>query len=172
MNSLTDGSRIKFLITDNAPSFFSLVNNHQICWVHEIRKYKLLEVHSFEKIRVLGLLQCEWVAFYKLIKKFKKNITEKLRQRIKNEFDRICSIKTHITAAVNQLKRTLANKEKLLLFFKYPQVPIHNNLTERDIRERVIKRKISLQNRSLEGMKSWDLMLSLVSTCRKFKLSF
>jgi hypothetical protein len=49
---------------------------------------------------------------------------------------------------------------------------LHNNQAEIDIRERFIKRKISLQNRSLDGMKAWDLMLSLTSTCRKIDLSF
>jgi hypothetical protein len=45
-------------------------------------------------------------------------------------------------------------------------------MAETDTRERVIKRKISLQNRSKKGMKAWDLMLSLASTCRKIKMSF
>ena len=38
------GSPIKFLITDDAPNFVNLIENHQLCWVHEIRKYKLCEV--------------------------------------------------------------------------------------------------------------------------------
>jgi hypothetical protein len=71
-----------------------------------------------------------------------------------------------------QLARTKANREELLLFLKYPQLPLHNNMAEIDIRERVIKRKISMQNRSLGGMHAWDLMLSLASTCRKIELSF
>jgi len=45
-------------------------------------------------------------------------------------------------------------------------------MAEIDLRERVIKRKISLQNRSLKGMKAWDLMLSLASICRKLNQSF
>jgi len=55
---------------------------------------------------------------------------------------------------------------------KYPQLPLHNNQAELDIRERVIKRKISLQNRSRQGMEAWDLMLSIISTCRKLGVSF
>jgi hypothetical protein len=71
-----------------------------------------------------------------------------------------------------QLLRTRDNKKSLLLFLKYPQLPLHNNQAEIDIRERVVKRKITLQNRPLDGMKAWDLMLSLASTCRKIDLSF
>lgn len=71
-----------------------------------------------------------------------------------------------------QLARTRKKVDKLLLFLKYPQLPLHNNLCENDLRERIIKRKVSLQNRSHQGVKAWDLMLSLASTCRKNNLSF
>lgn len=86
--------------------------------------------------------------------------------KISSEFDRITSLDTGVKLLNDQLKRTRAKKDKLLLFLKYPQLPLHNNLCENDLRERVIKRKISLQNRSLKGVKSWDLMLSLASTCK------
>jgi hypothetical protein len=32
------------------------------------------------------------------------------------------------------------------MFLKYPQLPLHNNMAEVDTRERVIKRKILMQN--------------------------
>ncbi len=106
------------------------------------------------------------------MKQFKNNQTRELRMKVRFEFDRICSIKTLVRPLDEQLARTKANREELLLFLKYPQLPLHNNMAEIDIREQVIKRKISMQNRSLGGMQAWDLMLSLASTCRKIKLSF
>lgn len=166
------GSPIKFLISDDAPNFVGLVKNHQLCWVHEIRKYKLCEVFKRIESETLENLVNEWRGFYKLMKEFKANQTQELRLKIRSEFDRICGIKTMVAPLDEQLVRTMANKKELLLFLKYPQLPLHNNRAEIDIRERVIKRKISLQNRSHKGMKAWDLMLSLVSTCRKLKLSF
>jgi hypothetical protein len=149
-----------------------LVENHQLCWVHEIRKYKLCEVFKRIESDTLEKLVDQWRFFYKLMKRFKNNQTRELRMKVRSEFDRICSIKTLVKPLDEQLARTKANKKELMLFLKYPQLPLHNNMAEIDIRERVIKRKISMQNRSLEGMKAWDLMLSLVSTCRKIKLSF
>ena len=172
LRATKDGSRIKFMITDDAPNFMYLIENHQLCWVHEIRKYKLFNFDSREKIKVMDDLHLEWRYFYKLMKEFKVNPIEKLRFKIKYEFERICSMKTYIRLVDDQLARTKANKEKLLLFLTYPQLPLHNNMAETDVRERVIKRKISLQNRSKKGMRAWDLMLSLVSTCRKIKISF
>ncbi len=43
----------------------------------------------------------------------------------------------------NVLKRLKQNKAELLLVLTYPEIPLHNNLSERDIREYVKKRKIS-----------------------------
>ncbi len=166
------GSPVKFIISDDAPNFVGLVNNHQLCWVHEIRKYKLCEVFKRIESDTLEELVKQWRSFYKLMKRFKANPTRELRMKIRSEFDRICSIKTLVKPLDEQLIRTRENKKALLLFLKYPQLPLHNNMAEIDLRERVIKRKISLQNRSLEGMKAWDLMLSLASTCRKLNLSF
>lgn len=166
------GSTIKFLISDDAPNFVDLVKNHQLCWVHEIRKYKLCEVFKRIESEALEKLIDQWRSFYKLMKRFKNNQTRELRMKVRSEFDRICNIKTLVKPLDEQLARTKANKKELLLFLKYPQLPLHNNMAEVDIRERVIKRKISMQNRSMEGMKAWDLMLSLASTCRKIRLSF
>ncbi len=53
-----------------------------------------------------------------------------------------------------------------------PNLHINFDSTKHDVRERVIKRKISLQNRSIAGVRAWDLMLWLVSTCRKLNVSF
>jgi uncharacterized small protein (DUF1192 family) len=172
LRSSRTGSPVKFIISDDAPNFVGLVENHQLCWVHEIRKYKLCEVFKRIESETLENLVNQWRGFYKLMKRFKDNQTRELRMKVRSEFDRICSIKTLVRPLDEQLARTKANKKELLLFLKYPQLPLHNNMAEIDIRERVIKRKISMQNRSLEGMKAWDLMLSLVSTCRKIKLSF
>jgi hypothetical protein len=134
LRATKDGSRIKFIITDDASNFFSLIENHQLCWVHEIRKYKLFDFDSGEKIKVMDDLLLEWKYFYQLMKEFKLNPIEKLRFKIKYEFERICSMKTYIRLVDEQLARTKANKEKLLLFLTYPQLPLHNNMAETDVR--------------------------------------
>lgn len=55
---------------------------------------------------------------------------------------------------------------------KHPQIPLHNNLSEGDIREQVKKRKISGGTRSDEGRQCRDTFSSLKKTCRKHGLSF
>lgn len=53
-----------------------------------------------------------------------------------------------------------------------PDIPLHNNLSERDIREYVIKRKISGSTRSSEGRRCRDTFASLKKTCQKQGISF
>ena len=172
LNSGVVGPPIKFLVSDDGTNFVDLINNHQLCWVHEIRNYKLSEVFKKVEFETLDKLVETWRCFYKLMKRYKNNPSAILRIRIRSEFDRITSTKTGVKQLDTQLARTKKKESKLLLFLTYPQLPLHNNLCENDLRERVIKRKISLQNRSIKGVRSWDLMLSLSNTCRKLNLSF
>lgn len=164
--------KIKFLITDDASNFKRLIKNHQLCWVHEIRRYKLCDIYQRFESQILENLLKVWRKFYKLMKRYRRHPGYKKRLYIESEFDRITSIKTHVRSLDDQLARTKKRKKKLLLFLRHPKLELTSNMIERDLRERVIKRKISLQNRSLEGVKAWDTMLSLASTCRKIGLSF
>ena len=163
---------LKHLISDDAPNFKGLVRNHQLCWVHEIRKYKLCEVFKRIESKTLEKLVTIWRGFYKLMKKFRRSPSDDLKKKVESEFDRIVSIRTLVKPLDKQLDLTKKLKENLLLFLKFPHLPLENNQIERDLRERVIKRKISLQNRSMKGVKAWDLMMSLASTCQKLNLSF
>ena len=62
--------------------------------------------------------------------------------------------------------------EELLLVLDRPDIPLHNNLSERDIREYVKKRKISGSTRSDNGRRCRDTFTSLKKTCRKLGVSF
>jgi hypothetical protein len=54
----------------------------------------------------------------------------------------------------------------------HPEVPLHNNTSERDIREYVTKRKISGGTRSDAGRDARDTLISLYKTCKKLSISF
>lgn len=163
------GPPIKHLVTDDAPNL-TIWRRHQLCWVHEIRKYKLLEVFGLTTILDDVLKQLR--LFYRRLRAFRKNPSVEVKILLEKEFTTICNQDTGLRSVNEQLARTLKNKKKLLYILSNPLVEIHNNLVESDIREKVIKRKISLFNRSMAGVKSWDLMLSLASTCRKNGISF
>ncbi len=59
------------------------------------------------------------------------------------------------------LKRIYRNKSELSLVLQRPDIPLHNNLSERDIREYVKRRKISGSTRSDMGKECRDTFTSL-----------
>ncbi|MEE9396719.1 MAG: transposase, partial [Methylococcales bacterium] len=70
------------------------------------------------------------------------------------------------------LKRMVKNEHELFRVLDRPEIPLHNNLSERDIRDYVKKRKISGSTRSDAGKKCRDTFASLKKTCRKQGISF
>ena len=53
-----------------------------------------------------------------------------------------------------------------------PDIPLHNNLSEHDIREYVKRRKISGSTRSDTGKQCRDTFTSLKKTCKKLGIPF
>lgn len=72
----------------------------------------------------------------------------------------------------NAISRIRQNKSELLLVLERPDIPLHNNLSERDIREYVKRRKIRGSTRSENGRLCRDSFTSLKNTCRKLGISF
>lgn len=55
---------------------------------------------------------------------------------------------------------------------EHPTLPLHNNLSENDIRQFAKLRKISGSSRSEAGRRCRDTFISLKTTCRKLGVSF
>ena len=70
------------------------------------------------------------------------------------------------------LARLHANKAELLMVLERPEVPLHTNGSENDLRCQVTKRKISGGTRSDAGRACRDAFLGLMKTCQKLGLSF
>jgi hypothetical protein len=158
------------LVSDDAGNFKFMGHNHQLCWVHEIRHYRKLEamtdIHRELRDQILAVLY----DFYKKLKLFK--VGKVARHLIQEDFDFIKNIKTGFKALDDLIANTRKREYGLLAVLRYPFVPVHNNLCEQDLRENVIKRKVSGGTKSKLGTYSWDVGLSLVHTCRKLKISF
>ena len=70
------------------------------------------------------------------------------------------------------LARLRRRKAELLRVLERPEIPLHTNASERDLRGFVIKRKISGGTISRDGRQARDSMLGLMKTCQKLGLSF
>src|SRR5262249_38261362 len=64
------------------------------------------------------------------------------------------------------------HKADLLRVLQRPEVPLHNNAMESDIREYVKRRKISGGTRNEAGRRCRDTFASLKKTCRKLGVRF
>jgi Transposase IS66 family len=87
-------------------------------------------------------------------------------------FDRIFRRHTGFATLDQPLKRLHANKEELLRVLDRPEIPLHTNGSENDIRAQVTRRKISAGTRSDTGRDCRDAFLGLLKTCGKLGLSF
>jgi len=70
------------------------------------------------------------------------------------------------------LQRLHANKVELLAVLDHPDIPLHTNGSENDIRCQVTKRKISGGTRSDVGRDCRDAFLGLAKTCAKLGIVF
>jgi hypothetical protein len=92
--------------------------------------------------------------------------------QLQQKFDAIFTRHTQFQLLNLALQRLHANKDELLLVLDRPKTPLHNNLSENDIREYVKRRKVSGGTRSENGRRRRDTFISLKKTCRKPGVSF
>jgi Transposase IS66 family len=158
------------IMSDAAGQFNVLV--HALCWIHEERHYrKFIALTDCERVLIDGIRDAIWNIYEKL-KTYKETPQEGLKLEIEEEFDGLFSCLTESVAINDLLKNTLSRKEGLLRVLDYPTLPLHNNDSERDIRECVKKRKVSGSTRSELGKRARDTFASLKKTCRKLGVCF
>jgi Transposase IS66 family len=83
------------------------------------------------------------------------------------------TISSAATPASFTLDRLLhANKTELLAVLDHPDIPLHTNGSENDIRCQVTRRKVSGGTRSDVGRDCRDAFLGLAKTCAKMGIAF
>jgi hypothetical protein len=158
------------IVSDDAGQFNIL--NHALCWIHAERTLAKLIVPSTIKQQTLEDVRKQVWEFYDELKSYKVSPNEKDKIRLQEKFDTIFTQQTNFQLLNLALQRLHANKTELLLVLDRPEIPLHNNLSENDIREYVKKRKISGSTRSDTGRQCRDTFVSLKKTCRKLGISF
>lgn len=112
-----------------------------------------------------------WEYYHQLLK-YKECPQLISSKALEEKFDEIFTQKTGYQALDDRLTSIVVNKEKLLLVLKYPNIPLHNNESERGARAQVRKRDVSLHTITQEGTKALDTFLSLKETTRKCGINF
>ena len=94
------------------------------------------------------------------------------RCELRMRFDRIFRRHTGFATLDRLLQRLHANKAELLMVLDYPEIPLHTNGSENDIRCQVTKRHVSGGTRTDTGRDCRDAFLGLAKTCRKLGVAF
>ncbi len=158
------------ILSDDAGQFNILL--HALCWVHAERTInKIVPFTDDQRIALDSILDRIWI-LYDDLKSYKENPSSAKKIELENQFDEIFQEQTCFVILNHALKRLHNNKSELLLVLDRPDVPLHNNGSERDIREYAKRRKVSGGTRSEVGRKCRDTFISLKKTCRKLGVSF
>ncbi len=158
------------VLSDDAGQFN--IGLHALCWVHAERLVHKLDTftdrHRAAQQRVRGLI---W-RFYADLKDYRLAPSAKRRLALRLRFDRIFRRRTDFVTLDRLLARLHANKDELLRVLQRPEIPLHTNGSENDIRCQVTRRKISAGTRSDLGRDCRDAFLGLAKTCAKLGVAF
>jgi hypothetical protein len=158
------------ILSDDAGQFN--VALHALCWVHAERLVHKLEAFTERnrkaQQKVRGLI---W-RFYRALGVYRLTPSSRRKAQLSGRFDRIFKRETGFATLDRLLKRLHANKAELLRVLDRPEIPLHTNGSENDIRCQVTKRKVSGGTRSDDGRDCRDAFLGLKKTCAKLKIAF
>ena len=166
-HGLLDGTVV---VSDDAGQF--RVGNHALCWVHAERLvHKLLPVTEAQRRAVDLVRQLIWW-FYRDLKAWQCQPDRRRAAALRARFERIFRRRTGYVTLDRLLARLRERKAELLRVLDRPEIPLHTNGSENDIRAHVTKRKIPGGTRSEAGRVARDVLLGLMKTCAKLGLSF
>jgi Transposase IS66 family len=170
------------ILSDDAGQF--ALDRHALCWVHAERLGHKLDTFTAPRVKpgdqhaAQQLVRALIWWFDADLKAYKRAPERRRRSELRARFDRIFRRRTGFlgssprTTLDRLLARLHANKEELLVVLERPEVPLHTNDAERDLRPQVVKRKISGGTRSEAGRACRDAFLGLLLTCAKLGVSF
>jgi hypothetical protein len=158
------------VLSDGAPQFVILV--HAACWIHAERPLAKLVPHNEEHRAAIEQVRSQIWELYQDLKAYRAQPQEACRPALETRFDTLVGQRTGYPSINGVLKEMREHKADLLRVLERPEVPLHTNAVESDIREYVKRRKISGGTRSDAGRSCRDTFASLKKTCRKLGVRF
>jgi hypothetical protein len=153
------------------------VGRHALCWIHgpaaDLQNRRLLRLAAgggrarprADLVVLRRPPDCDPGAY-------RREPAAAAKAALKARFERIFKRRTGFAKLDRALARLHANKAELLMVLDRPEIPLHTNGSENDIRCQVTKRKISGGTRSDTGRDCRDAFLSLMKTSGKLGVSF
>jgi hypothetical protein len=158
------------IVSDGAEQFDVFV--HGACWIHAERPLAKLVPYNEEHRAAIENIRTQIWELYQKLKAYRQKPNKAQKARLETCFDALVDQRTGYTSINNVLKDMRNHKVDLLRVLQRPEMPLHNNAVESDIREFVKRRKISGGTRNDAGRRCRDTFASLKKTCRKLGLRF
>ena len=159
------------ILSDGAGQFNVLC--HGLCWVHAERSLRKLQGDTVRQRQNIAEMQDLLWQYYQQLQAYQQQPTSEGKTELWQAFDQIFERDYLSHGSLNIVLKWFRNhKAELLRVLDYSQFPLHNNDAETDIREFVIRRKISGGTRSEAGQRARDTFVGLKKTCRKLGVSF
>ena len=108
---------------------------------------------------------------YADLKAYRSQPSKRRATALRARFDRIFLGRIGFATLDRLLKRLHANKAELLRVLDRPEIPLHTNGSENDIRCYVTRRNASAGTRSEAGRDCRDAFLGLMKTCDKLGIA-
>lgn len=158
------------IVSDDAGQF--RLGAHALCWVHAERLVHKLVPANDEQRRAVEVTRSLIWWFYADLKAWQRDPCPRRAAALRARFDRIFTRRTGYVVLDRLLARLHRRKAELLRVLERPEIPLHTNASENDIRACVIKRKVSGGTMSTDGRTARDVLLGLMKTCGKLGVSF
>ncbi len=158
------------ILSDDAGQFN--VGRHALCWVHAERLVHKLDTFCDRQRRAKERIQARIWWRYADLEVYCRDPTPQARRAPGTRFERLFTTPTGFATLDRLRARLHANRDELLMVLDRPDVPLHTNDAENDIRCQVTRRKISGGTKSEAGRQCRDAFLGLMKTCAKLEIRF
>src|SRR3954447_12899635 len=158
------------IVSDDAGQF--ALGEHALCWVHAERLVHKLDTFTDQQRTAQATIRDLIWWFYADLKAYRREPSRRRRAELRARFDRLFRRRTGFIVLDRLLERLHTNKAELLRVLDRPEIPLHTNGSENDIRAPVTPRQVSGGTRSDPGRDCRDAFLGLAKTCAKLGLSF
>lgn len=181
VKTITEAALIGTLINQGMPNDIVILSDdagqfnlfdHALCWIHAERHIrKIIPIDENDRTEIDHIRDLIW-KYYEELKSYKANPTSEKKELLLQKFEEIFTSRVTCNPLQKALSSIYKNKKELLVVLNKPFTPLHNNTSEQNIRDLVIKRKVSGGSQSNAGCVARDIANSLIQTCYKLQVSF
>jgi hypothetical protein len=129
------------ILSDDAGQFN--LGRHALCWVHAERLVHKLDTFCPRQACAKANIQADIWELYRDLKAYCRDPVAAATPALRERFDRLVGTRTGFATLDRLLARLQANRDELLVVLDRPEVPLHTNDAENDLRAVVTRRQLS-----------------------------